>query len=135
MAIFETMTGLSSWSTTTIIRNPQLFSVMGVTTYAKKNGTRYKKSKDKKNFKEIWTIATRTCGIQENWSGDPTISCFWAILTFPSIFGVKLAWKKHSPITKITSYLHIAITSKRIKLQSRGCTQIVENSKLVPNLV
>ena len=42
---------------------------------------------------------------------------------FPPLGGVK------------TSYLHIAISSKRIKLQNRGCTQIVENSKLFENIV
>ena len=100
------------------------------TTYAKKkNHHGIKIVKIVNVFKEIRAIV-RTCGIQENWSGDPTISRFWSISTFLSILGVKLAWKNQIAILKITSYLHIALTSKRIKLHSRDYTQIVKNSKL-----
>ena len=70
----------------------------------------------------------RTSKIQENWSGDAMISHICANSTFSSMSQSKTCMKKALCYLQNTSYLHIAITLKRIKLQSRGCSQIIENS-------
>ena len=77
----------------------------------------------------------------EIWGNGGETSSFGNLVGLPASsaedqYDEKRRFSCHSfAIFKITSYLHINIDSKRIKLQSRDSTQIVENSKLFQNLL